>query len=37
MTTILIPLYECVTHLDFTGPHQFLSWVPRAPMVVAWR
>jgi len=21
MTTILIPLYEGVTHLDFTGPH----------------
>ena len=35
MTTILIPLYEDVTHLDFTGPHQFLSRVPGAQVVVA--
>ena len=35
MTTILIPLYEGVTHLDFTGPHQFLSRVPGAQVVVA--
>lgn len=35
MTTILIPLYDGVTHLDFTGPHQFLSRVPGAEVVVA--
>lgn len=35
MTTILVPLYEDVTHLDFTGPHQFLSRVPGAQVVVA--
>lgn len=35
MTKILIPLYEDVTHLDFTGPHQFLSRVPGAQVVVA--
>ena len=35
MTTILIPLYQDVTHLDFTGPHQFLSRVPGAQVVVA--
>ena len=35
MTTILIPLYEGVTHLDFTGPHQFLSSVPDARVIVA--
>lgn len=28
MSTALIPLYEGVTDLDFTGPHQFLSRVP---------
>lgn len=35
MTTILIPLYDGVTHLDFTGPHQFLSRVAGAEVVVA--
>jgi cyclohexyl-isocyanide hydratase len=35
MNTILIPLYEGVTHLDFTGPHQFLSSVPDAHVIVA--
>jgi putative intracellular protease/amidase len=35
MTTILIPLYDGVTHLDFTGPHQFLSRVPGAEVIVA--
>jgi putative intracellular protease/amidase len=34
-TTIVIPLYEGVTHLDFTGPHQFLSVVPDTEVVVA--
>lgn len=35
MTTILIPLYEGVTHLDFTGLHQFLSSVPEARVIAA--
>lgn len=35
MTTILIALYEDVTHLDFTGPHQFLSIVPGVEIIVA--
>lgn len=35
MTAIVIPLYEGVTHLDFTGPHQFLSSVPDAHVIVA--
>lgn len=33
MATILIPLYDDVTHLDFTGPHQFLSRVPGANVI----
>ena len=33
--TIVFPLYEGVTHLDFTGPHQFFSRVPAATVVVA--
>jgi len=35
MTTVVIPLYEGVTHLDFTGPHQFLSILPDADVIVA--
>lgn len=35
MTTIVIPLYEGVTHLDFTGPHQFLASLPGNEVVVA--
>lgn len=35
MTTVVMPLYEGVTHLDFTGPHQFLSRVPDINVVVA--
>jgi transcriptional regulator GlxA family with amidase domain len=35
MTTILIPLCDDVTHLDFTGPHQFLSRVPGANVIAA--
>lgn len=35
MTTILIPLYDGVTHLDFTGPHQLLVRVPGATVIVA--
>ena len=32
---IVIPLYPNVTHLDFTGPHQVLSRLPGASVVVA--
>lgn len=32
--TILIALYPGVTHLDFTGPHQVLSRLPNARVVV---
>jgi transcriptional regulator GlxA family with amidase domain len=32
---IVFPLYEGVTHLDFTGPHQFLARLPNAELVVA--
>ena len=32
---IVIPLYEGVTQLDFTGPHQVLSRAPGAQVVVA--
>ncbi len=35
MTTFLMPLYKGVTHLDFTGPHQFLTKVPGAEVIVA--
>ncbi len=35
MPTIVIPLYEGVTHLDFTGPHQVLSRAPGAQVIVA--
>lgn len=35
MITVVIPLYEGVTHLDFTGPHQFLSILPDADIIVA--
>jgi len=34
-TTIVIPLYDGVTHLDFTGPHQFFSRLPDARVIVA--
>lgn len=33
--TIVIPLYPDVTHLDFTGPHQVLSRIPGAEVIVA--
>jgi cyclohexyl-isocyanide hydratase len=33
--TIVIPIYEGVTHLDFTGPHQFFARLPGANVVVA--
>lgn len=33
---IVFALYPDVTHLDFTGPHQFLSRLPGARVTVAW-
>jgi putative intracellular protease/amidase len=33
--TIVIPIYPGVTHLDFTGPHQFLARLPGAKVIVA--
>lgn len=32
---IVFPIYDGVTHLDFTGPHQFLSRLPGATVTVA--
>jgi cyclohexyl-isocyanide hydratase len=32
---IVIPLYDGVTHLDFTGPHQFFARAPGVEIVVA--
>lgn len=32
---IVIPIYPGVTHLDFTGPHQVLSRLPAAKVIVA--
>ncbi|MGJ8522561.1 Isonitrile hydratase [Carnimonas sp. R-84981] len=34
MKTVVIPLYAGVTHLDFTGPHQFLAKVPELEVIV---
>jgi transcriptional regulator GlxA family with amidase domain len=33
--TIVIPIYPGVTHLDFTGPHQFFARLPEAKIIVA--
>ena len=33
--TIVFPLYPGVTHLDFTGPHQFLARLPGANLIAA--
>ncbi|MGO3126335.1 MAG: DJ-1/PfpI family protein, partial [Advenella sp.] len=33
--TIVIPLYQGVTQLDFTGPHQFFSRLPDTEVIVA--
>jgi cyclohexyl-isocyanide hydratase len=33
--TIVIPIYEGVTQLDFTGPHQFFSRLPGTKVIVA--
>jgi cyclohexyl-isocyanide hydratase len=35
MTTVVIPVYDEVTQLDFTAPHQFLSMVPDIKVIVA--
>lgn len=35
MTTVVIPLFDGVTHLDFTGPHQVLSLLPDANIIAA--
>jgi cyclohexyl-isocyanide hydratase len=35
MTTVVIPVYNEVTQLDFTAPHQFLSMVPDIKVIVA--
>src|SRR4051794_41168748 len=32
---IIIPIFPGVTHLDFTGPHQVFTRVPRARVTVA--
>ncbi|WP_411751211.1 DJ-1/PfpI family protein [Serratia sp. (in: enterobacteria)] len=32
---IVFPIYQGVTQLDFTGPHQFLSRLPDAEVIVA--
>ena len=34
-TRIVFPLYPGVTHLDFTGPHQFFARLPGAEIVAA--
>jgi putative intracellular protease/amidase len=33
--SIVFPLYPGVTHLDFTGPHQFLARLPGATLITA--
>ena len=33
--TIVIPIYEGVTHLDFTGPHQFFARQPGMNVIIA--
>ncbi|WP_342628004.1 DJ-1/PfpI family protein [Nguyenibacter vanlangensis] len=35
MTTVVIPVYDEVTQLDFTAPHQFLTLVPDITVIVA--
>ncbi len=34
-THIVFPIFDRVTHLDFTGPHQVFSYVPDASITVA--
>lgn len=33
--TVVFPLYPGMTHLDFTGPHQFLARLPGANLIAA--
>jgi len=33
--SVVVPVYEGVTQLDFTGPHQFLSRTPDLDVRVA--
>ncbi|WP_158804928.1 DJ-1/PfpI family protein [Acidisoma sp. L85] len=35
MTVVVIPIYENVTQLDFTAPHQFLTMIPDIEVIVA--
>jgi putative intracellular protease/amidase len=35
MTTVVIPVYDEVTQLDFTASHQFFSMVPNITVIVA--
>lgn len=35
MTTVVLPIYNEVTQLDFTAPHQFLSMIPDISVIVA--
>jgi len=35
MTTIVFPIYDEVTQLDFTVPHQFLTMIPDLKVIVA--
>jgi cyclohexyl-isocyanide hydratase len=35
MTTVVIPVYNEVTQLDFTAPHQFLTMIPDITVTVA--
>jgi cyclohexyl-isocyanide hydratase len=35
MTTVVIPVYNDVTQLDFTAPHQFLTMIPDIKVVIA--
>jgi cyclohexyl-isocyanide hydratase len=34
-TSIVIPIYPGITHLDFTGPHQVFARIPKAKVTVA--
>jgi cyclohexyl-isocyanide hydratase len=35
MTVVVIPIYDEVTQLDFTAPHQFLTMIPDIQVVIA--
>lgn len=37
MTSILIPLFEGVAHLDFAAPHEFFGFTPDVEIIVASR